>query len=135
MKKIILLFALAVLSSCSLFPERIGLVSVSPKSDVTSRGVYIMSTGNDYHLFSKIYCDAPYPDNLFIDTLMVEDKLHQQVFFVRIIPKNLDKDFKNLNMTPCSFREIYSKGDTVRKPMPGFGDRKFLVVENVVGVI
>ena len=53
---------------------------------------------------------------------------------MKIIPKELDKDFKDLGMTPCSLRDIYSRADTVRKQVPGFGDRKFLVVENVVGI-
>jgi hypothetical protein len=134
MKKIFFCLAVVFLSGCDLFPGKIGKVSISPKSDITTRGSYILSTGNEYHLFSKIYCNDPYPENVFIDTLTVEGKLYQQVFFVRIIPENLDKDFKNLNMTPCSLREIYSKGDTIRKQMPGFSERKFLVVENVVGV-
>ena len=135
MKKVFFCFAILFLTSCELFPEKIGLVSRSPKSDVTIRGSYIKELAGDYHIFSKRYCDGTYLETAAIDTLTIDNQLYHQVYFVKIIPKNLKKDFRNLNMTPCDVREIYAKGDTLRKQMPGYGDRKFLVVENVVGVI
>ena len=107
-----------------------------PKHDVSIFGYYIKEMGNDIHLFSKYnQCDGAHQGEAYRDTLSVDGKLYDQVFFAKIIPNKLHKDFKNLGMKPCSSRQIYSRADSVRKKMPGFGERRFLMVENVTGVL
>lgn len=133
MKKILFLLLAASLYSCSLFPGSIGKVSTPPKHKITVNGTFIRGLGDNYYLFSKLLCDTR--PEVPRDTLTVDGVVYHQVFFAKIISKNLDKDFNTLNFTPCSPSiEIYSKADTVRKQVPGFGERKFLVVEDVVGV-
>lgn len=136
MKKLLLIFLSPLLSGCGGF----GLGETpGPKYDIKLFGSYIKEVGNSYHLFSiGQQCDNPvYPEGTpYIDTLTIDDKLYRQVFFVQVIPKKLHKTAKNLdNLIPCVLREIMVKGDTARKQMPGYGERKFLVVENVVGFI
>lgn len=135
MKKIVLLFFLSIsimISGCE-YP-----VYKLPKHDVSMFGSYIKEVGNSYHLFSRAQenCNngTTYAENApFIDTLTVDGKMYRHVFFVQVIPKNLDKKAKNLdNLIPCVLRDIMAN-DSVRKEMPGFGRRKFLVIEDVVG--
>jgi hypothetical protein len=132
MKKIVLLFVLSIsimISGC--YP-----VYKLPKHDVSMFGSYIKEVGNLYHLFSRgQQCDNPvYPEGTpYIDSLTVDEKIYRGVFFVQVIPDNLHKNAKNLdNLIPCVLRDIMAN-DSVRKEMPGFGSRKFLVVEKVVG--
>lgn len=134
MKQLSFFVILFLLSACKLFPEKIGKISIPPKHDVLTFGSYIKQVDNNYHIFSKHQCGDGYLESSFPDTLTVNGKLYRQVFFVHIIPSKLDKDFRNLDIVQCSLREIYSKGDTLRKSVAGFGNRQFLVVENVVGV-
>lgn len=127
MKKILFCLSIMALLGCG--------GEVPPKHNVRVFGSYIKETRNDLHLFSKFQqCEVSQEEIPYQDTLSVDGKLYYKVFFVEIIPKKLHKDFKNLGMVPCSLRDIYSKRDTVRKQVPGFGERKFLVVEDVVGV-
>jgi hypothetical protein len=138
MKKIFFCLIVVFLSGCNLFPEKIGKVGRGPKHDVSMFGSYIKEVGNSYHLFSiGQQCDNPvYPEGTpYVDTLTVDGKLYRQVFFVQVIPKNLDKNAKNLeNLVPCVLRDIMAN-DSVRKEMPGFGNRRFLVIEKVVGLM
>lgn len=127
MKKLLVCLSITILSGCG--------AEVGPKYNVLAFGSFIKETDNDFYLFSKFQQCEDSPEGIpYQDTLSVDGKLYYQVFFVKIIPKKLHKDFRNLGMVPCSLREIYSKGDTIRNQVPGFGERKFLVVDNVVGV-
>lgn len=126
MKKLLVYFSIMLLSSCG--------AEVGPKYNVLAFGSFIKEVGNDFYLFSKYECDPVFANPLYLDTLSVDSKLHHGVFFVKIIPQKLHKNFRNLDMVQCSLREIYSRGDTLRKQVPGFGERDFLVVDNVVGV-
>lgn len=134
MKNLFIYLLLILFSGCNLFPGKIYGIDKSPSHDIRTFGSYIKEINEDYHIFSKIECGDGYIQSSFPDTLTVNGKLYRKVFFVHIIPSKLDKDFRNLNIVQCSLREIFSKGDTLRKSVPGFGNRKFLVVDNVVGV-
>lgn len=128
MKKLLVCLSTVVLSGC-------GIGEVGPKYKVLMYGSHIKETGNDLHIFSRtLPCDDLPQGITYQDTLSVDGKLYNQVFFVRIIPKKLHKNYRNLDLELCEMRNIFSKEDTVRKQVPGFGERKFLVVENVVGV-
>lgn len=138
MYKILLFFVgcLTLLNSCDLFRP----VERPSKHDVLLFGSFIKEVDNSYHLFSRAQenCNngVSYAENApYIDTLTVEGKLYRHVFFVQVIPAKLDKNYKNLeNLVPCVLRDIYVDGDTLRKEITGFGTRKFLVAENVVGL-
>lgn len=133
MKKILFLLLAASLCGCNLFPGSIGKVSTPPKHKITVNGTFIKELEDNYSLFSKLLCSTS--PEVYKDTLTVDGVVYYHVFFVKIIPDKLDKNYNNLNFAPCSPSiEIYSKTDTVRKQVPGFGERKFLVVDDVVGI-
>jgi len=133
MKKLTFLFLAVAFWSCKLFPESIGKVDKSPKHKVRLNGTFIREVNEGYWLFSKLSCDNK--PEVYKDTLTLDGTVYHQVFFAKIIPEKLDKDYKNLDLAPCSPSiDVYAKNDTLRKQVPGFGDREFLVMENVVGV-
>lgn len=136
MKKILFLLLAGSLFGCRLFSESIGKAQSPPKSvRFTIDGTFIKKEADDYYLFSKLLCNSVKPPQVYHDTLTVNGELYHQVFFAKIISKNLDKDYRNMNFTFCAGTNyIYSKGDSVRKEIPGYGSRKFKVLEDMVGV-
>lgn len=108
---------------------------VAPKSKISIFGSFVKKVGNDYYLFSKYQqCDEIRVLSSYSDSLTVDGRLYNQVYFVKIIPKNLHKDWNSLDMAPCSLRDVYARKDSSRQKVPGFGERKFLLIEDVVGV-
>lgn len=68
------------------------------------------------------------------DTLRLGDSLYHFVFFAKIVPDKLSKDYKNIPSHPGALHFLYVKGNFSRKKLPGFGSKEFAVVEDVVGV-
>jgi|GEM_PF-1469499 len=136
MKKLLFCFLSLFLSACDLFPESVGKAAKQPKHDYDISGAYVAEAGNSFHIFTRYGCDAALPETRpYEDTLTVDGTLYHRVIFVKIVPEQLQKNYKNLDMETCSHRKIYAKGDSVRKQVPGFGERRFLMVENVTGVL
>lgn len=136
MRKMLFCFSIVFLSGCDLFPESIGKAARQPKHDYDIFGAYIAEAGNSFHIFTRYGCDSALPETMpYMDTLTVDETLYHRVFFVKIVPEQLYKNYKNLDMETCSHRKIYAKGDSLRKQVPGFGERKFLVMTNVTGVL
>lgn len=130
-KKILFLMAALFLTGCDLFRK----IDRSPRHKTGMHGTFIGEGGNNYYLFTRLRCDSV-PPEVGRDTLTLNGRLYYHVFVAEIIRSKLDKDFRDMDFSPCgNAHEIYAKGDTVRKQVPGFGQREFLVVENVVGVL
>jgi hypothetical protein len=108
---------------------------VAPRSEISVFGSFVMNVGEDYYLFTKYQqCDEVREVSSYNDSLTVNGRLYNQVYFVKIIPKNLHKDWNSLDMEPCSLRDVFARKDSSRQRVPGFGEREFLVIEDVVGV-
>lgn len=129
MKKILIYFSIMALSGCD------GNALKLPKYDVNILGYYIKKTSDDLYLFSRIQqCDDLSEIAWHIDTLTVDGRVYHHVFFAKIVPEKLYGNLKNIDVELCESRQIISNGDTLRKQVPGYGNRQFLVVEDVVGV-
>lgn len=118
------------LCGCSGF----GLNQKFPKHDLRITGNFIRAEQDNYYLFTgngRVISDGYITEK---DSLLINDSLYKFVFFARIIPERLDKEYDGIPSHPSTLYKLYIKGNFVKKPVSGYGNREFAVAEDVVGV-
>lgn len=130
MKKLIALLACVVLwgfPGCELDPKY-------PKHDINTTALFLEEGQDKYYLFSGMDGHIKEYFNKEEDTITVNDTLYRYVFFAKIVREKLNKRYNNVPDYPLGQKQLFIKGGLVRKQVPGYGSREFLVAEDVVGV-
>lgn len=130
MKRIIILLSSIALLGC---PGQ-GMHEKFPKHDLRVICPLIRAEQDNYYLFrgdSRLIRDGYVNEK---DTLTIGDSLYSFVFFAKIEPKKLHKKYDLIPSVPGLLYQLYIRGDFVRKPIPGYGNREFSMAERIVGV-
>lgn len=111
-----------------------GLGPKLPKHDIRVHGQLIEVAEDNYFLFRGTGGTIREGHVSEKDTLTIGDSLHRFVFFAKIIPDRLSRDFNNIPSFPTALHILYVRGSFARQAVPGYGSREFVVVDGVVGV-